>query len=137
MATETRTIAGVSKTVSYDYNLDGSLKALHYPSGAVVTYTPDSAGRTVSAVDTTNTASPINYVTSATYGPHNALTGCVRDHGHDHGQGDPHAHDIGRPADGSPPNCYRSWPGKTRGTNRSTAAAATTAAATATTAATA
>jgi RHS repeat-associated protein len=77
MATETRTIAGVGKTVSYDYNLDGSLKALHYPSGAVVTYTPDAAGRTVSAVDATNTASPISYVTGATYGPHNALTGFV------------------------------------------------------------
>ncbi|HWZ44032.1 MAG TPA: RHS repeat-associated core domain-containing protein, partial [Candidatus Saccharimonadales bacterium] len=77
LANETRTIAEVSKTVSYDYNLDGSLKALHYPSGAVVTYTPDSAGRTISAVDATNTAGPINYVTGATYGPHNALTGFV------------------------------------------------------------
>jgi len=25
------------------------------------------------------------------------------DYGHDHGQGDPHAHDWGRPSDGSPP----------------------------------
>ena len=30
MTTEARTIAGVSKSISYDYNLDGSLYALHY-----------------------------------------------------------------------------------------------------------
>jgi RHS repeat-associated protein len=78
LTTETRTLKGandaaISKTVSYDYNLDGSLYKLHYPSGAVVTYTPDSAGRTVSAVD----GSGINYVTGATYGPDSALTGFV------------------------------------------------------------
>jgi len=79
LATETRTLTGanngaISKTVSYEYNLDGSLYKLHYPSGAVVTYTPDSAGRTLSAVDS---GSGINYVTSATYGPDSALTGFV------------------------------------------------------------
>jgi YD repeat-containing protein len=78
LTTETRTLKGandaaISKTVSYEYNLDGSLYKLHYPSGAVVTYTPDSAGRTVSAVD----GSGINYVTGATYGPDSALTGFV------------------------------------------------------------
>ena len=52
-STETRTIAGVSKSTSYSYNLDGSVKTLTYPSGRVVTYTPDSAGRLVSAVDGT------------------------------------------------------------------------------------
>src|SRR5258708_4617349 len=78
LSSETLTLPGssgsVSKTVSYDYNLDGSLKALHYPSGAVVTYTPDAAGRTVSAVDSGNA---INYVTGATYGPHGALASFV------------------------------------------------------------
>jgi RHS repeat-associated protein len=79
LVTETRTIAGannaaISKTVSYDYNLDGSLKTLHYPSGAAVTYTPDSAGRMLSAVDS---GSGINYVTGATYGPDSALTGFI------------------------------------------------------------
>ena len=72
MTTEQRTIAGVSKTVSYDYNLDGSLKVLHYPSSAAVTYAPDSAGRILSAIDS---GSGINYVTGATYGPDSALTG--------------------------------------------------------------
>jgi RHS repeat-associated protein len=79
MTTETRTLIGannasIPKTVSYEYNLDGSLYKLHYPSGAVVTYTPDSAGRTVSAVDS---GSGINYVTGASYGPDSALTGFV------------------------------------------------------------
>jgi RHS repeat-associated protein len=79
VAAETRTLTGannasVAKSLSYDYNLDGSLKALHYPSGAIITYTPDAAGRTVSAVDTANS---INYATGATYGPDSALTGFI------------------------------------------------------------
>jgi RHS repeat-associated protein len=79
LATETRTLTGannaaVSKSLSYDYNLDGSLKTLHYPSGAAVTYAPDSAGRVLSAIDS---GSGINYATSAIYGPDSALTGFV------------------------------------------------------------
>src|SRR4029077_5081794 len=79
LTTETRSLTGannaaISKTVSYDYNLDGSLYKLHYPSGAAVTYTPDSAGRMLSAIDSGNS---INYVTGATYGPDSALTGFI------------------------------------------------------------
>ena len=79
LTAETRTLIGannaaVSKTISYSYNLDGSVKTLTYPSGKVITYTPDSAGRTLSAVDS---GSAINYVTGATYGPDSALTGFV------------------------------------------------------------
>jgi RHS repeat-associated protein len=79
LATETRTITGannasISKNLSYSYNLDGSLKTLTYPSGNVVTYTPDSAGRTLSAIDSGNS---INYVTGATYGPDSALTSFI------------------------------------------------------------
>src|SRR5436305_8875190 len=66
MASEGRTIAGVTKNMSYTYNLDGSVATMTYPSGAVITYTPDSAGRMLSAVDTTS-SNPINYVTGATY----------------------------------------------------------------------
>jgi YD repeat-containing protein len=51
MTGETRVLNGVSKTLSYSYHLGGSLKSLTYPSGRTVTYTPDSAGRTVSAAD--------------------------------------------------------------------------------------
>jgi len=74
ISNETRVIAGVSKNLSYSYNLDGSLKSVTYPSGATVTYTPDSAGRVLSAVDTGNS---ISYVTGATYGAGGALTGFV------------------------------------------------------------
>jgi RHS repeat-associated protein len=81
MAGETRSINpgiagnnGVQKNMSYSYNLDGSLKALTYPSGAVITYTPDTAGRMLSAVDNGNA---INYATGATYGPHGSMTGFV------------------------------------------------------------
>jgi len=79
LTAETRTLVGagnaaISKNLSYEYNLDGSLKTLHYPSGAAVTYTPDSAGRILSAVDSGN---GVNYATGATYGPDGALTGFV------------------------------------------------------------
>jgi hypothetical protein len=60
--------------LSYSYNLNGSLKTLTYPSGNVITYTPDSAGRTLSAIDSGN---GISYVKSATYGPDSALTGFI------------------------------------------------------------
>jgi RHS repeat-associated protein len=79
LSAETRTLTGannaaISKNLSYEYNLDGSLYKLHYPSGNVVTYEPGVAGLTLSAKDTGNN---INYVTSATYGPDSALTGFI------------------------------------------------------------
>ena len=74
IASEQRTIAGISKSMSYSYNLDGSLKTATYPSNTVITYTPGGAGRMLSAVDTTNT---INYVTGATYTPDGSLDGFV------------------------------------------------------------
>ncbi|HET9182931.1 MAG TPA: hypothetical protein VFP59_12415 [Candidatus Angelobacter sp.] len=54
------------------------MKALHYPSGAVVTYTPDSAGRFTSAVDSVNS---INYVTSAAYQADGQMTDFVSGNG--------------------------------------------------------
>jgi YD repeat-containing protein len=82
-SSETRSLTGannavISKTLSYDYNLDDSLKALHYPSGAVITYTPDSAGRMLSAIDAANS---INYATGATYGPDSSVTGFINGSG--------------------------------------------------------
>jgi RHS repeat-associated protein len=74
--TEARKIDTFTGNTSYAYNDDGSLWKLTYPSGRTVTYTPNSSGtytssRPVSAVDQTNN---INYVTSAKYAPHGALT---------------------------------------------------------------
>jgi RHS repeat-associated protein len=73
LASETRTIAGVSKTTAYTYHLGGSVKTLTYPSNRVVTFTPDSAGRLVSAVDGNGTS----YVTSASYNPDGSLKGLL------------------------------------------------------------
>jgi RHS repeat-associated protein len=74
MTTEQRTISGISKSVSYDYNLDGSLSVLHYPSGAAVSYVPDSAGRITSVTDSGN---GINYVTGVTYAPNGSVSGFI------------------------------------------------------------
>jgi RHS repeat-associated protein len=63
MTTETRPIAGVTKSIGYGYNLNGSIKTLTYPSGRVVTYTPDTAGQLITAADGNGT----QYVTNATY----------------------------------------------------------------------
>ena len=57
---EQRTTNGITMTTTYTYNLDGSLATLTYPSGRVVTYTTDSAGRPSQAQDN---ADNINYVT--------------------------------------------------------------------------
>jgi RHS repeat-associated protein len=72
MSSEQRTTAGITKTIGYSYDLGNSLYQLTYPSGSVVTYTPDAAGRTLSVIDGGNN---INYITGATYGADNSLTG--------------------------------------------------------------
>ncbi len=66
--------SSAANPVSASYNLAGDLTSLTYPDGEVVTYTPNSAGRIQSVVDSTNN---INYVTGASYGPDSALTGFV------------------------------------------------------------
>jgi RHS repeat-associated protein len=65
IATETRLIAGVSKSASYTYYLDGSVKTLTYPSGRAITYKPNSAGNLISALD----ANGAQYVSNATHYP--------------------------------------------------------------------
>ena len=77
IAGESRTIAGIQKNLAYTYNLDDSVATLTYPSGAVVAYTPDAAGRMLSAVDAGNS---INYVTGAAYSPDGQLTGFLSGH---------------------------------------------------------
>ena len=80
MLTEQRTInpgfsmPAVTKGMTYSYNLDGSTKTLTYPSGAVITYAIDGAGRPLSAVDNGNS---LNYVSGAIYNPDNRLSGFV------------------------------------------------------------
>ena len=71
VATDLRTTTGVTKTTSYTYNLDGSVATLTYPSDRTISYTPDAAGRTLSAADTANS---INYGTNAHFSPAGALS---------------------------------------------------------------
>ncbi len=71
---EERTIGTVTKTMSYGYELDGSLASITYPSGRVVSYTYGGDSRPISAVDS---ADSINYATSATYAPPGGLASLV------------------------------------------------------------
>jgi RHS repeat-associated protein len=69
----------ITKSFNYTYNYDGSIATLAYPSGRMVTYTVDNAGRPSTAMDVANS---INYVTGgcgvssggACYAPQGALS---------------------------------------------------------------
>jgi len=71
---ERRTVAGITKTISYSYNLDGSLASETYPSGRIVTYAYSNAARLISATDTANA---INYSATAIYAPQGALASLI------------------------------------------------------------
>jgi len=68
--TERRLIAGITKTISYTYNLDGSLQSLTYPSNRVITYGVGNAQRSQSAIDSTGS----QYAIAATYAPFGAIS---------------------------------------------------------------
>ena len=79
---QTQTIRGgtnVTKTASYDYNLDGSPKTITYPSGNVVNYTIGAAGRVTKVSDSSN--SYVGYSgNSATYTPGGSLAAMTNGH---------------------------------------------------------
>ena len=58
MLAEERTIASITKTMPYAYNLDGSRASITYPSGRVLSYSYGNDARSVSVVDSANS---INY----------------------------------------------------------------------------
>ncbi len=62
---EQRTTNNVTKTITTQLNQGGSVASLTYPSGRVVTFTPDNAGRPYSAVDSASGGA--NYATTAAY----------------------------------------------------------------------
>jgi RHS repeat-associated protein len=74
LLTEKRTIAGITKSTSYTYNLSNQVATITYPSGHTVTYTYDNAGHQSSVVDS---GSSINYATSVTYDPSGALASAI------------------------------------------------------------
>jgi RHS repeat-associated protein len=63
---EERTIASVTQTIQYSYNLDSSVATVTYPSNRIVTYSTGNAERTTSVIDSLDN---INYATAATYSP--------------------------------------------------------------------
>ena len=70
MSAESRTIGSVNELTQYNYNLDGSVNSIQYPSGRVVNYAYSAAGRALSVAD-----SATNYVTAAHYTPPGQLAG--------------------------------------------------------------
>ena len=73
IATERRTIAGITKNTGYSYKLDGSLASLTYPDGRVVNYAYSNAERPTQAIDSAG----INYATSGHYAAQGALTSAI------------------------------------------------------------
>ncbi len=63
---ERRTIAGISKTISYGLDIGGFLTSITYPSGHNIAYSYNNAAQVVSVVDGT---SSINYALQGTYAP--------------------------------------------------------------------
>lgn len=70
---EKRTIAGVTKTISYSYNLDGSIASITYPTGRGVFYNVGGAERPLSVTDSNGT----QYAVSASYSPSGALLSAI------------------------------------------------------------
>jgi RHS repeat-associated protein len=71
---EQRTIAGKTNTLSYTYNGDGTVAAITYPSGNVVTYGIGSDERSTTATDVTHN---LNYVATASYMPPGELSSMI------------------------------------------------------------
>lgn len=72
--TRQQTISGVTKSIGYTYNLDGSVATMTYPSGRVYTYAYNNAGEITSLVDSVH---GINFFTGGQYAPPGLLTGGV------------------------------------------------------------
>ncbi len=64
----------VTQTLSYSYNLDGSIATVTYPSTKVITYTASNAQRLTAAKDVANN---IQFATAASYVPPGGLSALV------------------------------------------------------------
>jgi YD repeat-containing protein len=65
---EEKTVGSILYTTQYTYNNNNILTSITYPSGRVITYTPDQIGRT-SQVSTTLNSNPKTLASSITYLP--------------------------------------------------------------------
>jgi RHS repeat-associated protein len=72
--TERRTISSITKSISYAYNLDGSVASVTYPIGRVISYDVTGAGRPNYAKDLAN---GINYALNTTYAPQGAISSAL------------------------------------------------------------
>ena len=71
-----RTTKGVTKTISYAHNLDGSINTVTYPGNRVVTYGYNVAEQLFRRRTAQNS---INYAQSAVYSPMGALGSVIND----------------------------------------------------------
>lgn len=74
IATESRTISSINKTISYAYNLDSTIASVTYPSGKTITYTVSNAQRLTAAKDN---SSGTQFVYGASYAPPGGLSGLI------------------------------------------------------------
>jgi RHS repeat-associated protein len=74
IVTEQRIIAGQTKSISYSYNLDGTLASITYPSGRTVNYSITNAQRPLSATDA---GSGFQYAITASYAAPGNLQGVI------------------------------------------------------------
>ena len=75
LASETRTMSGVNYVTQYGYDASGRMNTITYPSGRLVTYSFDSAGR-ISGVTTTPAGGSLQTVVSGvTYHPFGGVSG--------------------------------------------------------------
>jgi YD repeat-containing protein len=66
-------LVSMTNSISYNYNVDGSVQSLTYPSGRTINYTYNQSQRTLSMVDA-NTSIYRNFVTNAHYNAPGMLT---------------------------------------------------------------
>jgi RHS repeat-associated protein len=71
---EEKTINSILYTTQYAYNNNNVLTSVTYPSGRVITYTPDQIGR-ISQVSTTLNGNPKTLASAVTYLPYGGITG--------------------------------------------------------------
>jgi RHS repeat-associated protein len=77
---EDKTINSVVYTTQYTYNNSNFITSITYPSGRVITYTPDQIGR-ISQVSTTLNGNPKTLVSGITYLPYGGITGLTYGNG--------------------------------------------------------
>jgi RHS repeat-associated protein len=80
LSKEEKTISGILYTTRYTFDRNDTLTSITYPSGRVVTYTLNEAGR-ISRVDTTLVGSPKTIASSISYLPFGGITGLTYGNG--------------------------------------------------------